>query len=272
MTGPPTAVDVDIWSVRLGGPPPDGAWAALSDAERDRARRMRLPAVRRDFVLSHYATREVLARYTAMAPAALEFRCGPHGKPRAAGPVEFSLSHTNGLALIAVSAVDVGVDVEIIRETPLADRLISRCLTAAEQAAVARADDKTTAFLRYWTAKESYVKGLGIGLAEPLENLEVRWDGHATARFARTGEPDRRWRLYTLAVGPQHIAAVAVNTPGPDVAVPVRYSEWPPLSSTRLAGPRHRDDDSTRHPPGGPRSSRLTDDHRGCSETLVWRV
>jgi 4'-phosphopantetheinyl transferase len=261
VTGPLTAIDVDIWSVRLGGPPPDGAWAALSDAERDRARRMRLPAVRRDFVLSHYATREVLARYTAMAPAALEFRRGPHGKPRAAGPVEFSLSHTDGLALIAVSAVDVGVDVEIIRETPLADRLISRCLTAAEQAAVARADDKTTAFLRYWTAKESYAKGLGIGLAEPLENLEVRWDGHATARFARTGEPDRRWRLSTLAVGPQHIAAVAVHTPGPDVAVPVRYSEWPPLSSTRLAGPRHRDDDSTRHPPGGPRATRLTDDH-----------
>jgi len=227
VTGPPSAVDVDIWSVRLGGPPPEGAWAALSDAERDRARRMRLPAVRHDFVLSHYATREVLARYTAMAPAALEFRRGPHGKPRAAGPVEFSLSHTDGLALIAVSAVDVGVDVEIIRETPLADRLISRCLTAAEQAAVARADDTTTAFLRYWTAKESYLKGLGIGLAEPLENLEVRWDGHAAARFARAGEPDRRWRLYTLGVGPQHIAAVAVNTPGPDVAVPVRYSQWP---------------------------------------------
>jgi 4'-phosphopantetheinyl transferase len=227
VTGPPSAVNVDIWSVRLGGPPPDGAWAALSDAERDRARRMRLPAVRHDFVLSHYATREVLARYTAMAPAALEFRCGPHGKPRAAGPVEFSLSHTDGLALIAVSTVDVGVDVEVIRETPLADRLISRCLTAAEQAAVARADDTTTAFLRYWTAKESYLKGLGIGLAEPLENLEVRWDGHATARFARTGRPDRRWRLHALGVGPQHVAAVAVNTPGPGTAASVRYSEWP---------------------------------------------
>ena len=227
MTEPPSAVNVDIWSVRLGGPPPDGAWAALSDAERDRARRMRLPAVRHDFVLSHYATREVLARYTATAPAALEFRRGPHGKPRAAGPVEFSLSHTDGLALIAVSTVDVGVDVEVIRATPLADRLISRCLTAAEQAAVARADDTTTAFLRYWTAKESYVKGLGIGLAEPLGNLEVRWDDHATARFARTGEPDRHWRLHTLGVGPHHIAAVAVHTPGPGTAASVRYSEWP---------------------------------------------
>ncbi|MGH3245953.1 MAG: 4'-phosphopantetheinyl transferase family protein [Trebonia sp.] len=226
MTGPPSAAEVDIWSVRLGGPPPDGAWAALSDAERDRARRMRSPAGRRDFVRSHYATREILARYTAMAPAALEFRLGARGKPRAAGPVEFSLSHTDGLALIAVSAADVGVDVELIRAAPLADGLIARCLTAAERAAVAGADDPTTAFLRYWTAKESYLKGLGIGLAEPLENLEVRWDGQA-GRIARSGEQDRRWRLRALAVGPHHLAAVSVLAPGPGTALPVRYREWP---------------------------------------------
>jgi 4'-phosphopantetheinyl transferase len=227
VTGPAGPVDVDIWSVRLGGPPPDGAWAALSDAERDRAQRMRLPAVRHDFVLSHYATREILARYTATAPAALEFRLGSRGKPLAAGSAQFSLSHTSGLALIAVSAAAVGVDAEMIGKIPSANGLISRCLTPAEQAVVARADDRTTAFLRYWTAKESYVKGLGVGLAEPLENIEVRWDGHATARIARAGDPDRGWRLHTLAVGPQHVAAVAVNIPGPDVAVAVRYCEWP---------------------------------------------
>jgi 4'-phosphopantetheinyl transferase len=227
VTGLPGTVDVDIWTVRLGGPLPDGAWAALSDAERDRAQRMRLPAVRHDFVLSHYATRAILARYTATAPAALEFRLGSRGKPAAAGSAQFSLSHTSGLALIAVSAAEVGVDVEMIGKTPSADGLISRCLTPAEQAVVARADDRNTAFLRYWTAKESYVKGLGVGLAEPLENIEVRWDGHATARIARAGEPDRGWRLYTLAAGPQHVAAVAVNIPRPDVAVTVRYSEWP---------------------------------------------
>ena len=60
---------------------PDGAWAVLSDAERERARRMRPPAWQRDFVLSHYATREILARYTATDPAALEFyRTCPGGQ------------------------------------------------------------------------------------------------------------------------------------------------------------------------------------------------
>jgi 4'-phosphopantetheinyl transferase len=232
MTGAGGVVDVDIWSVRLDGPLPDGAWAALSDAERARAGRMRPPTWQRDFVLSHYATREILARYTATDPAALEFHRGTHGKPKAAGLVEFNLSHTDGLALVAVSTAEVGVDVEISRQTPLADGLISRCLTAAEQAAVehvAVSDDSTAAFLRYWTAKESYLKGIGIGLAEPLGNGEVRWDGHASARIARSGTTDWRWALHALEVGQQHVAAVTVHAPWPGTEVSIRYRDFKSL-------------------------------------------
>jgi 4'-phosphopantetheinyl transferase len=230
MTEARGVVDVDVWRVPLGGSLPDGAWAVLSDAERERARRMRPPAWRHDFALSHYATREILGGYTATDPAALEFRRGAHGKPKAAGPVEFSLSHTQGLALVAVSTTEVGVDVEMIGQAPPAQGLISRCLTAAEQAAVQRAaaagNDPTAAFLRYWTAKESYLKGLGIGLAEPLENVEVRWDGNTSARVARGGAPDRRWVLHSLEAGQDHVATVAVNTPWPGSAVSVRYLDF----------------------------------------------
>jgi 4'-phosphopantetheinyl transferase len=248
MTVASGAVDVDIWSVPLDGSLPDGAWAVLSDAERERARRMRPPAWQRDFVLSHYATREILARYTATDPAALEFQCGAQGKPKAlckpktqgkpktlckpkaAGPVEFSLSHTGGLALLAVSAAEVGVDVELTRHAPLAEGLMARCLTAVEQAAVGTVgNDTTAAFLRYWTAKESYLKGLGIGLAEPLGNVEVHWEGHAKARIARGGATDKRWALQALEVGPHHVAAVAVNTPWPGTTVPIRYRDFKSL-------------------------------------------
>src|SRR5262249_7825122 len=162
---------------------------------------------------SHYATRQILAQYTATDPAAVEFYRGAHGKPKAAGPVEFSLSHTDGLALIAVSDNEVGVDVEITRQTLLLDGLIERCLTTVQRvdvpAAAAADGDQTAAFLRYWTAKESYLKGLGVGLAEPLANVEVHWDGNASARIAsvaRCGATDRRWVLHALEAGPHHIA------------------------------------------------------------------
>ena len=238
MTTPSTAVDVDIWRVRLDGPSPDAAWTALSAAERERARRIRSPAWRHDFVLSHYATRVILARYTGADPAALEFERGAHGKPRAAGQAEFSLSHTDGLALVAVSTAAVGVDVELTGQTSLADGLIPRCLTAGEQAAIKKAaikeatveqatgNDTTTAFLRYWTAKESYLKGLGIGLNEPLRNVEIRWNGDGRAHVARGGATDQCWTLHALAVGPDHVAAVAVNAPGPDTRVSVRYLDF----------------------------------------------
>ena len=230
MTEARGVVDVDIWRVQLDGSLPDGAWTILSDAERERARRMRPPAWRHDFALSHYATREILGGYTATDPAALEFHRGAHGKPKAAGPVEFSLSHTQGLALVAVSTAEVGVDAEVTGQAQVAEGLIARCLTAVEQAAVqddvAAGNDTTTAFLRYWTAKESYLKGLGIGLAEPLENVEVRWDGNASARVARSGATDQRWVLHTLEAGPHHVATLAVKTAWPDITVSVRYLDF----------------------------------------------
>jgi 4'-phosphopantetheinyl transferase len=237
MTGASGVVDVDIWRVRLDSPLPDSAWTTISDEERERARRLRAPAWRHDFVLSHYATREILARYTGTDPAALAFQRGAHGKPKATGLAEFSLSHTDGLALVAVSAAEVGVDVETTRQAALAEGLISRCLTAPEQSAIdhvasAARDDTTAVFLRYWTAKESYLKGLGIGLAEPLRNVEICWDGPAgactaaSARVARGGTTDRRWTLHALRVGPDHVAAVAVHTSRPGTAVSVRYLDF----------------------------------------------
>lgn len=235
MTRASDAVDVDIWRVRLDGPLPDAAWTALSDAERERARRLRPPAWRHDFVLSHYATRAILTRYTGTDPAALEFHRGAHGKPKAAGHAEFSLSHTDGLALVAVSAAEVGVDVETACQAQTAEGLIPRCLTASEQAAIAGDNDTMTAFLRYWTAKESYLKGLGIGLTEPLRNVEVRWDDRPNARVSRVarvarvsrgGAADQRWAVHALEAGPDHIAAVAVNTSRPGTAVSVRYLDF----------------------------------------------
>jgi 4'-phosphopantetheinyl transferase len=244
MTTPSAAVDIDVWRVRLDEPLPGGAWAALSDAERERAERMRSAAWRHDFVLAHYATRVILARYSGTDPAALEFQRGAHGKPTAPGHAEFSLSHTDGLALVAVSAAEVGVDVETTAQTSLADGLIPRCLTAGERAAVERAADNgtTTAFLRYWTAKESYLKGLGIGLNEPLRNVEIRWnadtdadansdasansDTTASARVARGGATDRDWVLRAVNAGPDHVAAVAVRTPRPGTRASVRYLDF----------------------------------------------
>ena len=51
--------------------------------------------------------RTVLSRYVAVRPEAWEFSYNPHGKPSVAGPgepgLEFNLSHTEGVVVLAVS-------------------------------------------------------------------------------------------------------------------------------------------------------------------------
>lgn len=79
----------------------------------------------------------------------------PRGKPLFPGREDrwFSLSHSGGLALCALSAASVGVDIEVVRprRACLPQRLLSR-----EE--LARCDGTWEDFYRLWTLKESWCK------------------------------------------------------------------------------------------------------------------
>lgn len=79
----------------------------------------------------------------------------PRGKPRFAGLEgrQFSLSHSGGLALCALSDYPVGVDVERVR--PRREGLPQRVLGSVELAAF---DGSWEDFYRLWTLKESWCK------------------------------------------------------------------------------------------------------------------
>ena len=79
----------------------------------------------------------------------------PRGKPFFPGMPDrwFSLSHSGGLALCALSHAPVGVDVEAVR--PRRAGLPQRVLSASE---LARFDGSWEDFYRLWTLKESWCK------------------------------------------------------------------------------------------------------------------
>lgn len=93
------------------------------------------------------ALREILGRYLGRPANELRFERGRHGKPHLASPedeLEFNLSHSASLALVAVARREVGVDVERIRAKRPAD------------------------FYRGWADREARLKCLGTGLTGPL--------------------------------------------------------------------------------------------------------
>jgi phosphopantetheinyl transferase len=113
--------------------------------------------------------RALLARYADRDPRALHFVLGPHGKPalltEAGDPAKdlrFSLSHSGGLALVAVSSErEVGVDIE-------------------------RADGRRTEeFLHAWVVREAVGKCRGTGLAKTEDSpAEDPWTAEVDAGLA----------------------------------------------------------------------------------------
>ena len=99
-------------------------------------------------------------------PALPPVERSPRGKPRFAGRDDcwFSLSHSGGIALCALSSAPVGVDVELVR--PRRAGLPAYVLSPEE---LARFDGTWEDFYRLWTLKESWCKREDIPLFPPRD-------------------------------------------------------------------------------------------------------
>ena len=144
----------------------------LSPDEQERARRFHFERDRDRFILRRGSLRWILARYLDTDPGACGFAYGSAGKPVLAGNhaerVRFNVSHSDGLAVVAVSAHhEVGVDVERVRLVLEAGAILERHFS---DETVARwrglsVDQQPEAFLRSWVRHEAEVKRSGQGLA-----------------------------------------------------------------------------------------------------------
>ncbi|HYC04070.1 MAG TPA: 4'-phosphopantetheinyl transferase superfamily protein [Azospirillaceae bacterium] len=197
--------------------------AVLTAAERDGIARFRQPEDRLLRTVARGALRLLLGRRTGTAPEALVFEEGPQGKLALAGGPHFNLSHCRGQGLIGIGDRPLGVDVE--REDRTVDwRGLCRMVAAPREVEAIEAapeHDRARLFMSLWTAKESYVKALGIGIGHPLREVQVIGPGGTLPTVLDTSQPrDARepWRLHPLASPPGYLSCLC--HPGP--AAPVR--------------------------------------------------
>ncbi len=223
-----TGANLEIWTIRLNAPPQSisAASALLSPDERTRAAAFRNEQARRNYIISHAALRQILANHLKLIPAEIPFRNGSYGKPALAGSVagrlEFNLTHSGSLALVAVtSGGEVGIDVETMRPMPDALRIAERFFSPAESEALRQlpAPEQAAAFLNLWTRKESLAKATGFGIANSLARFEVAW---GTEAIVKTIDGDARlaapWTLHSFQPAPGYVAAVAVRSPAAQFA------------------------------------------------------
>jgi 4'-phosphopantetheinyl transferase len=194
----------------------------LSADERARAERFRFEPHRDHFVAGRGVLRAVMGHYLGLRPDRVAFDYGPQGKPSLANgcstvPLEFNLTHSHGLALLAVAlGRRVGIDVEQVRPMDDAERIAERFFSPAERTALRAVPpgDKIEAFFRCWTRKEAFIKAIGEGFSMPLDCFDVSLEPGLGARLLavadRPGEA-ARWSLTELEPAPGFLAAVAME-------------------------------------------------------------
>lgn len=197
----------------------------LQTEERQRAARFRFPSDRDRFVRSRAMLRVLLGRYLHRRPSEIRLGYSIHGKPfldgaSTAGSLEFNLSHSGGVVLLAVTARRrVGVDVERVSSDRASEKIAARFFSPEEQAVLSRVepDRRSAAFFACWTRKEAYVKARGEGLSLPLGSFSVSLaPGEPAALVSSSlGEYElSRWQIRDVGLGPGYRGAVAVEGAG----------------------------------------------------------
>jgi 4'-phosphopantetheinyl transferase len=207
--------ETHVYAAPLGDADP--YLSLLTAEERERAGRFRLARVRDQFVAARGRLRALLGHYLGLPAQNVPVLYADGGKPHLPNgfPLQFNVSHTEGLAVYAVGTARVGVDVERCRTIPDADSLVTRFFSRHECAryhALSPAD-RPSAFLRAWTRKEAVLKAIGRGV-QSLDCCEVTFgDDEPPALVRLDGDlgVGRRWQLFTWEPAAGYLAAGAVE-------------------------------------------------------------
>jgi 4'-phosphopantetheinyl transferase len=200
--------------------------ALLSPEERARLHQFRFEVDRDQFLISRLLVRVVLSAHLGVAPDALVFSANEWGKPFLVSPahsrLQFNISHTRGAVICGITLdQEIGVDLEAVQYSGDTDRLVSSAFAPAEIAALQALPAWRAArrFIDYWTLKEAYAKGRGLGLSLPLDafTIELEEGREPLLKVDRTIDDGCSWQLQLTTIGGQYRAACAVRRSDPFV-------------------------------------------------------
>ncbi len=162
------------------------------------------------FLRRRALSRRIVAARLGVAPQSVEIGHAPSGAPRVLAPsssLKISVSGRADFCAVAMAESPIGVDIEPSRaiEPPWSllhpnERNMLETLTGE-----ARAD----AFSRLWTAKEAYLKALGLGFARDPTKIAIGLDFSILDEEAAPTILTRGWRRFVLR-GEDFIAACVV--------------------------------------------------------------
>jgi 4'-phosphopantetheinyl transferase len=152
---------------------------SLSKSENQRLNSYINPSDKKRFALGRYITRSMLKRYTGKCFNCKEFLYNAYKKPiirESNINIEFNITHSENIVLVAFSKAPVGIDIEIEKnfDWSLVSDLV---FTSKELNYLYTLTDEEfkRIFFKLWTNKEAYIKASGKGFFLPANTIEVKF-------------------------------------------------------------------------------------------------
>ena len=196
----------------------------LSADELERANRFRFAKDRFRFIAARAILRQLLGSYLAVDPHSLKFDYGERGKPLLVKssvdiPLNFNVSHSQEYAIFgfAIGRL-IGVDIEYQKAMPDALKIARRFFSQRESEMLSALSSEKQAqlFFQLWTAKESYLKAIGTGLAGSLSKIEIAIDRDRLLSFSKLAEGNAsEWYLHSYSPVCNYLGAIVFNTHAP---------------------------------------------------------
>ena len=214
---------IDLWLCQLKDLSSDinEFYILLSDDERDRADKLKIEDKRRQYIITRGTLRRRLALLANIDPEDFVFEYLKHGKPVLVSDarftdITFNISHSNNLALIAISQKQsIGIDIEKINRQSDPRPLVTRFFSQAEQSEFNALPEmiKAKAFCACWTRKEAFIKAIGDGVTYGLDKFDVSVDPEIQTSKITLNKPSKEtWSALNLPINDEYMACLVSNT------------------------------------------------------------
>ncbi|MBT3030772.1 MAG: 4'-phosphopantetheinyl transferase superfamily protein [Candidatus Thiodiazotropha sp. (ex Lucina pensylvanica)] len=166
--------------------------------------------------LSQAMKRLLLGDYLDIAPDKVSFALGPWGKPTVdTHTIFFNVSHTRMQLAIAIANCPIGIDIEMGHSKLKIDALMRSILHADEVESIAGLpiDAMRYKFMRLWTEREAFLKGIGRGLSLPLTDFRFKSVSACVKGVYKTKDNSKvGWFTHYLGQFGEHCASLACET------------------------------------------------------------
>ncbi len=194
----------------------------LAKDEQVKANRFRFPKHQRRYIAARGILRKLIGYYLNINSDSIQFEYNSRGKPKIADflnkiNLQFNVSHSEELALYGITCDRrIGIDIEYLRDMDDAAKIAQRFFSPTESALIAglHGDEQKRVFFQLWTAKEAYLKAIGVGLAGGLDKVEIVLDKKSITLLSvgETSEYAANWSLNHFTPETNYVATVATET------------------------------------------------------------